>query len=99
MKHLVGKNMTKKIEFMGDEVEIRMLSVAQVYKLQELVKRTSKSKSEEDGLKSLFDVVRLAVVDADTLTDDDMKTFPIAELNKLSEQILEVSGLGSKAGN
>jgi hypothetical protein len=30
MKHLVGKRITKKVPFMGDEVEIIKLSVGQV---------------------------------------------------------------------
>jgi len=102
MKHLVGKVITKKVPFMGDEVEIRKLSVAEVLKVQDMVKKTTKSKSEDSQLGLLRDVIRLAVVGANELTDENFNTFPIAELNEVSNTVLEYSGLAGgaeEAGN
>jgi hypothetical protein len=86
---------------MSDEVEIRKLSVSEVLKVQKLVAKSTKSKSESAQIDLLKDVIRLAVIDAETLTDDDFNTFPIGELNELSEEILDYSGLsgGPKQGN
>jgi hypothetical protein len=99
MKHLVGKQQTKKVPFMGEEVEIRKLSISEVMELQALIKKNEKSK---DPLQVLRDVLRMAVVDADQLSDADFNTFPPSDLNELSELILEYCGLGQKgqeAGN
>jgi hypothetical protein len=100
MKHLVGKVITKKVPFMGDEVEVRKMSVSEVMKIQELVKKANKSKSEDAQLGLLRDVIRLAVIGADEITDEDFNTFPIGELSELSNEILSFSGLGdTAAGN
>lgn len=98
MKHLVGKPQTKKVPFMGDEVEIKKLSVAEVMELQELIKKAAKSK---DQLQVLRDVLRLAVVGADEMSDDDFNTFSPIDLNELSEEVLVYCGLSNKeeAGN
>lgn len=90
--------MTKKVSFMGDEVEIRKLSVAEVFKVQDLVKASSKSKAEDSQVKLLRDVLRLSVVGAEALTDAEFDTFPIGELNTISEQILSYSGIGDNKG-
>jgi len=101
MKHLVGKQIIEKVPFMGDEVEIRKLSVTEVMKVQELVKKSSKSKAEDSELSLLRDVIRLAVIGADELSDEDFNTFPIGELSDVSNHILRFSGLGgdSSSGN
>ena len=99
MKHLVGKVITKKVPFMGDEVEIRKLSVNEVFKVQELVKKSTKSKDEKDQISLLRDVIRLAVVGAEELTDEDFNTFPIAELSDITENVLSFSGIGQTEGN
>lgn len=100
MKHLVGKVITKKVDFMGDQVEVKKLSVSEVMKIQEFVKKASKSSSEATQLDLLKNVIRIAVIGAEELTDADFDTFPIDALSTLSEEIMEYSGLGSKeAGN
>jgi hypothetical protein len=99
MKHLVGKVITKKVPFMEDEVEIRKLSVNEVFQVQKLVTKSSKSKSEDAQLGLLRDVIRMSVVDAADLTDEDYNTFPIAELSLLTEAVLEFSGIGQDQGN
>ena len=99
MKHLVGKEITTKVPFMGDEVEVRKLTVGQILELQKLIDKSAKDKSDTAQLKLLRDVVRLAVVGADELSDEDFDTFPIAELNSLSEAVLNTSGLGATEGN
>ena len=99
MKHLVGKVITKKVPFMEDEVEIRKLSVNEVFQVQKLVTKSSKSKSEDAQLGLLRDVIRMSVVDAADLTDEDYNTFPIAELSLLTEAVIEFSGIGQDQGN
>jgi len=97
MKHLVGKKLLKKVEFMNDKVEVRKLSVSEVLEIQELVKAAAKSKNEESSLSLLRDIIRMSVVGADEISDDDFQTFPLAELNELSEKILAFSGMGAPA--
>jgi len=100
MKNLVGKVITQKTPFMGDEVEVRKLTVGQVIAMQDIIARANKVKGAEGQIKLLRDIIRISVVGADELTDEDFSTFPISELNQLSEAILSISGLGgSDAGN
>jgi len=44
-------------------------------------------------------VIKLAVPDASELSEEDFKSFPIQELNTLSEEIMAYSGLGANSGN
>ena len=99
MKHLVGKQITKKVSFMGDEVEVKKLSVNEVFDVQALVKKLNKSKNEDDQITLLRDVIRIAVLGAADLTDEDFNTFPISELSELTEEILSFSGMGGNEGN
>jgi len=101
MKHLVGKVITKKVPFMGEEVEIRKLSVNEVLKVQKIVQKASKAKGEESQIMLLQDVIKVAVPEAEGLTSEDFKTFPIGELSELTESILAFAGLSgdSATGN
>jgi len=99
MKHLVGKTITEKVPFMGDEVEVRKLTVGQVMSLQKVIDKAANSKDEQAQLKLLCDIMKIAVVGAEELTDDDFNTFPVSELTGLSESIMTLSGLGGSEGN
>jgi hypothetical protein len=96
MKKLVGKSITKSVDFMGDSVEIKKLSVAEVMEIQNTAKKSAKSETETAQMALLRKVIRIAVKDAEELTDADFDTFPLDELSKLSEAIMEFSGLGEK---
>jgi len=100
MKHLVGKVITEKVPFMGEEVEVKKLSVGQVIKVQELTKEFNKKKGNDDAsVKLLREVIKLAVVGAQDLTDEDFNTFPLEELNQVSEAILSLSGVNKTGKN
>jgi hypothetical protein len=94
MKSLVGKRITKNFEFMGSEVEVKKLTVSEVMKIQEFSKQTLKSKSDSAQLDLLKKVIRIAVVGADELTDEDFNEFPLEALTSLSNNIMSFSGLG-----
>ena len=94
MKHLVNKLMTEKVPFMGDEVEVKKLSVLEVLNMQKLVTKANKAKGDEAQIDLLTSVVRLAVIGAQDITDEEFKTFPIAELSSLSNEIMRLAGLG-----
>jgi hypothetical protein len=79
---------------MGDEVEVKKLSVKEVLKIQKIVDKSQKSKTEESQLKLLQDVIKVAVVGAEEISEEDFNQFPLGELNKLTESILQLSGLG-----
>jgi hypothetical protein len=99
MKHLVGKLLTEKVPFMGDEVEVKKLTVGQVMSLQKVIDAAAKSKDDQAQLRLLCDIIKIAVVGAEELTDEDFDTFPVKELTGLSESIMLLSGLGNTEGN
>jgi hypothetical protein len=94
MKKFVNKEITESIPFMGEEVDVRQLSISSVYKIQELVKKSNKSKSESAQINLMKDVLRMAVVGAEDMTNEDFDSLPLGELTKLSTRVLSISGLG-----
>jgi len=99
MKHLVGKELTEKVPFMGDEVEVRKLTVGKIMDLQKLIGKAEKSKSDDAQLKLLCDIIKVAVIGAEELSQEDFDGFPLAELTELSTHVMRVSGLGGTEGN
>jgi hypothetical protein len=95
MKHLIGKTMSKKVKFMGEDVNVRKLSVAQVMEIQEKSKASAEATDDNASLDLLQYVISKAVDGAEELSEEDFKNFPIDELSKLSNEILTFSGLGN----
>jgi hypothetical protein len=99
MKHLVGKTLTEKVAFMGDEVEVKKLTVGQILAMQAMINKSGKSNASDAQIKLLRDIIKLSVVGSEDLTDEEFESFPMSELNILSEEIMRVSGLGGSEGN
>lgn len=90
MKNLVGRRMTKEVAFLGEAVTIQKLSVKEVKEIQELLKTVD---LETEPLKLVQGVIRIGVVGAVELTDDDFDEFPPDELNNLVTEVLKFSGI------
>lgn len=96
IKSLIGRKMTKKVKFMGEDLEISKLSVAEVMDIQS---RAKKMESDETaGFEVLKTVIGAAVKGASELSDEDFQAFPMDELSKLSGEIMKFSGIGSDQG-
>jgi hypothetical protein len=106
MKSMVGRRMTKDVKFMDGKLTISKLSVAEVLDIQtqaKLLEEASKDDNsdqngEDNGLNLLQGVIRASVEDAKDLTDEEFATFPMDELSKLSQAIMEFSGIGGNQG-
>ena len=96
IKSLVGKRMTRNVKFMGEDIKINKLSVAEVMDIQNKAKDLSED--SEEGFEILKSVIRSAVEGGADLTDDDFSTFPMDELSRLSDEIMKFSGLGKEQG-
>lgn len=96
IKSLVGKKMTKSVKFMGEDVKINKLSVAEVMDIQEKAK--SLEQDDAAGFDVLKTVIKAAVEGGADLTDQDFENFPMDELSKLSAEIMKFSGIGQDAG-
>ena len=93
IQQLVARRVTKKVSFMGEEIEIAKLSIRDVEGVQELVKSDSGTKETD----LLFFVLRRGVVGLEaTTTDDDLRGLPLQEVAQLSEEIMTFSGLGKQ---
>jgi len=99
MKHLVGKKIIEKVSFMNDEVEVKKLTVSEVLYIQELIKKSQNKKSDYDDIALIKDVVRLSVIGAEEITNEEFNEFPVGELTELSGNILRIAGLGETVGN
>ena len=96
IKGLVGRKMTKAVKFMGQEVTISKLSVAEVLNIQEKAKTIAENESE--GFEILKTVIRSGVEGGSDLADEDFDNFPLDELSALSNAIMKFSGIGENAG-
>jgi hypothetical protein len=89
MKQFVGKAQTRKVPFMDGELEIRELTVGNIRAIEAKTKEQNKLKeADRDQLDILRFVLRLAVVDAEEMSDEDFDSFPVSELTSLSEKIM-----------
>jgi hypothetical protein len=108
LKALVGRKMSTTIKFLGEDVSINKLSVAEVMDIQakaQAIEEAAKApdaanKDAEDGIAMLRLVIRAAVEGGGELTDADFLGFPMDELSKVVEEVMKFSGIGpSQAGN
>lgn len=90
MKHLVGKDITSAIQFMNDEVQIKQLSVNSVVTLQA---KFQDPNADMANIETLVEIVKVGVVGADKLKDEEIQSFPLVELTKLANEIMAFSGL------
>ena len=95
-KDLVGRRMTKPVKFMGEDVKISKLTVAEVKEIQ--AQAAAAEGQEDEGFGTLCTVIRLSVPEAAEISDEDFAKFPIDELSKLSSEIMKFSGIGTDAG-
>jgi len=95
LKAAVGRVMSKKYKFMGEDILIRKLSVDQVLKIQDMNKGSEDGQvSEKVAFESLKAVINMGVVDQEELDDDEFNSLPLDELTTLSKAIMAYSGLG-----
>lgn len=94
IKGFVGKRMSKTVKFMGEDVKVSKLSVAEVMAIQEAAKDIDKD--DVSGFEVLKKVIESAVEGGSELTDEDFKNFPMDELSKLSGEIMKFSGIGGE---
>jgi len=93
MKHIKIVDITKKIPFLDQEVEIKQLTVKGVKELQTTL---DKSKDDVSGLSTLSAIFKATVIGANDMKDKDFENFPIQALTELSNEILTYNGLGAK---
>jgi hypothetical protein len=94
IKALVGRKQTKNFKFVGEDVTVSKLTVAQVKQIQVAAKGVDENAEDDDaGLEVLRTVIRSAVEGGSELSDADFETFPIDELRNLSRSIMQFSGI------
>jgi len=95
LKDLVGKKVSKEVKFMDSKVTIYKLTVDEVMDLQSQIKSVDED-SEDCGFEILKYVIQQALPEASDLSDEDLRSFPIDELSKLSAEIMKYSGMGEQ---
>jgi len=101
MKHLLKKaRPTVEVDFMGDKVKIVKLSVTEVREFQKEID-TLKDKTEDadSGLAIQRKIIRLGVVGASELSDEELDSFPLDDLSTLAKVVLEQAGVRGNEGN
>ena len=96
IRALVGKRVHKQFRFMGEDVTIYKLSVAQVMEIQASAKAAEGK--DDEGFEVLKTILRTGVEGGSELTDSDFDGFPLEELSKLSAEVMKFSGIGQDQG-
>jgi len=96
IKSLVNKKMTQNVKFIGEDIKISKLTVAEVMEIQELAK--NQETEDSTGFELLKRVIKMSVEGGEELTDEDFKSFPMDELTKLSQSIMRFSGVAGDQG-
>ena len=100
MRSLLGQLApTKKVTFLGkkDAVEIKKLTGIEVKSFQSYVNNEVKTLPEaEQGLAIQRKVIRIGVVDASDMTDDEIDSFPLDEVSTLAKEVLVYSGINTE---
>lgn len=91
-----GTKVARSVKFMGQDLDIHKLTVAQVMQVQDLVKQIEETKNESDNIKLLIFVIKEGAPELRELSDDDLYDFPMDELSNLSTEIMKYSGLMQK---
>ena len=94
---LVGKRASKRVKFLGEDITIRKLTVAEVRAVQELAKELE-GKEDDNGIQMLELVIKSSVVGGDQLTTENFEEWPIDELATLSNDIMKYSGFNKDEG-
>ena len=100
IKSLVGRRVTKEVEFLGEKLTIMQMTVGHVEAIRSIAEKLEKAEegAEKDELEILRFVIRNSVEGGLDLTTEDFKEFPIDALNKLAQDIMSFSGV-DKGGN
>lgn len=106
LANLVGKQSSKKVKFMDEDILIFKLKASEVLAIQEMAKAMQSkviknedgseaelAEDENSGLEVLMTVIRYGAEGASDLSDDDIKSLPLEELSNLSSAIMKFSGI------
>jgi hypothetical protein len=100
MKHLVGKaQKTTKVPFAGETVEVKKLTVSQVKEFQTQLEAIKKEESADAGLSVQRTIIKMAVIGAEDLTDEELDSFPLDDIVSLAQKVLELAGVRTAEGN
>jgi hypothetical protein len=89
----IGKKATKEVDFLGEKILIKKLSINQVIQVQDLTKSIEDSNDDKGGIKILLFVIKQGVEEFSTYEDSDLMDCPMEDLALLSNTIMEFSGL------
>tara|TARA_B100000902_G_scaffold116208_1_gene117010 strand:- start:279 stop:596 length:318 start_codon:yes stop_codon:yes gene_type:complete len=93
MKHIKIIEVTKKVPFLKQEVEIKQLTVKGIKDLQKVL--DVNKNDDVAGLKTLSAIFRQTIVGAENMKDSEFENFPIKALTELSQEILAYNGLSA----
>lgn len=102
MKQFVNKEITYTVPFMGGNVKVRKLPPIKVEEIQDFVKERNKSRkgeeTDEDVYSLMQKVFQLAVVGAEEISVDELKTMALTELTELFKEVLRSIGMTNAEG-
>jgi len=96
MRELLGTPAaTRKYDFLGkkNSVEVRKLSGREVKDFQKEIERLKELSPTEQGTQIQNSIIRLGVVGAQDLTDEELDNFPLDEVSKLAMEVFRFSGI------
>ena len=94
MNRFTTIKLTKRVKFMNTDVEINKLSGLDVFAIQDLAKAAKASNNDQDNLKIMLKVITCGVDEMKDMTEEEILSLPLEELQNLSSEIMKFSGMG-----
>ena len=92
LRALVNNRSTKVVTFMGARIEINKLTLAECTEIQKVAKDID-AENPDKAFDLLKHIIRVGVPAAMDFTDEDFESFPMDDLNKLSDNVLSYAGM------
>jgi hypothetical protein len=97
LKELSRANNTRKIKFLGRNIEIKKLTLSECQEIQRKSMDTDEN-NQDQGFELIKMTIALGVPAAAEFSDDDFAEFPMDDLTKLAEEVMKLAGMSSTRG-
>jgi len=92
LRSLINQRQSKNVKFMNNLVQINKLTLAECTEIQKVAKEID-VENPDKAFDLLKHILRVGVPAATDFQDDEFESFPMEDLNSLSDEVLKYAGM------
>lgn len=96
MREFLDKIPTKEVDFLGEKIKIRQMTIETADKMRAL-SNSNDNDDDDNNVEIIAQVIKDCVVGAEDMTIDEIKKFPMATMSDLFKTISDYSSVSSEA--